>query len=128
MVRLMCIVTVVAALALPGVAGASVLRWGSYDGQGLGKKTVPTEVKFTSQSGPIVKVEAGNAESFALGANGVLWAFGRDGAGQLGNGEISGNDQDYKASPVDFPPGTDIVAVGEGREAGFAIDASGQGW
>ncbi len=128
MVRLACIVTVFAALAVPSVAGATVLRWGSYNGLGLGKKTVPTEVKFTSQPGPIVKVDAGNAESFAVGADGVLWAFGRDGAGQLGNGEISGSDQDYKASPVDFPPGTDIVAVGEGREAGFAIDSTGQGW
>jgi alpha-tubulin suppressor-like RCC1 family protein len=105
-----------------------VVRWGSYGSRGSGKKVVPTEEKFAATPASIVKVDAGNAESFALDSSGVLWAFGSNKYGQLGIGDSGSTDKDLTATPVDFPSGIDVTAVGEGREAGFAVDSTGQGW
>ena len=52
--------------------------------------TMPTGVSFTA-------VSAGTRHSLALDTNGNVWAWGRDGSGQLGNGDAVSADQ---ASPV----------------------------
>jgi alpha-tubulin suppressor-like RCC1 family protein len=126
--RLICSVTFAAMLAAPGIANGAVLRWGSYGNSNWGKNKVPKEVQFVSEPGPLVKIDAGNAESYALGSDGTEWAFGQNHEGQLGNGTVGNKLRYRKAAPVHFPAGTHIVAIGEGRAAGFAIDSSGQGW
>jgi alpha-tubulin suppressor-like RCC1 family protein len=126
--QLTCTVVLAAMLAVPGVASGTVLRWGSYGNGNWGKKKTPTGVKFVGEPGPLVKIDAGNAESYVLGSDGTEWAFGQNQQGQLGNGTVGNKLKYLKAAPVLFPEGTHIVAIGEGRAAGFAIDSSGQGW
>lgn len=126
--KLICIVAFAAMLAVPGVASGTILRWGSYGNNNWGKRKAPSEVDFVSEPGPLVKIDAGNAESYALGSDGTEWAFGQNQQGQLGNGTVGNKHKYLKAAPVLFPAGTHIVAIGEGRAAGFAVDSNGQGW
>jgi alpha-tubulin suppressor-like RCC1 family protein len=107
-----------------------VVRVGSYGGRGAGKKRVPTVEQFNSgPDSPIVRVDAGNAEAFALSEDGTDYSFGQNLEGQLGLGNANeGSDIYLKASPITFPGNVKIEAIGEGREDGFAVDTEGRGW
>jgi alpha-tubulin suppressor-like RCC1 family protein len=123
--RLVSVLVLVVALSGAGTAHAVVKRWGGYGSRGYGLRRKPVEVPTSPAKGEIVKVDGGNAASYALTSDGALWAFGKNGEGELGNGTTTPS---LTPVQVKFPAGTDIVAIGEARSSGFAIDSTGQGW
>lgn len=81
--------------------------------------------------GPATEAYAGgdlnqNGSEIALLANGTVWAWGDDAAGQLGpNGD--GNDNSTPVQ-VPFSDSVDITWVGEGGMTGYALDSDGNLW
>ncbi|HTU79615.1 MAG TPA: hypothetical protein VMF09_12730 [Solirubrobacteraceae bacterium] len=74
----------------------------------------------------VVAVEASNSTYYALEANGTVWAWGSGAQGQLGNGTTPVMQQ--TPVPVSFPPGIEIVAIGEAGSDAMAVDSEGHGW
>jgi alpha-tubulin suppressor-like RCC1 family protein len=115
-----------AALIATPSAGAQVVRWGTYFGGGEGGAfTQPLPAAVPGLEQDVVALTASNAANYAL-KDGAVYAFGDGGDGELGDGST-------KASPttpvkVSFPAGVSIVSIGEAKNAGFAIDSTGQGW
>jgi alpha-tubulin suppressor-like RCC1 family protein len=116
-----------AALIATPAAGAQVMRWGTYFGGGGegGGFTQPLPTAVPGLEEGVVALAASNSASYAL-KGGAVFAFGDGGAGELGDGST-------KASPttpvqVSFPAGVSVVSIGEAKNTGFAIDATGQGW
>lgn len=107
-------------------ASARVVRWG-----GEGPKTqhwTPTEVAGIEESPTLI--DASNRSGYALEPNGSELAWGHDNEGELGNGHRERyRERSYDtAVEVDFPAGVKIVALGEARASGYAVDSTGQGW
>ena len=72
----------------------------------------------------VVAVSAGYQHSLALGSNGVLWAWGLNDHGQLGNGDTNST-----ATPVVVTePPTNVVAVASGDAHSLALDGTGNVW
>jgi alpha-tubulin suppressor-like RCC1 family protein len=119
---------VIAALALmpclgfSAAAGAQVLRWGAESNN----EEQTTPVGVTGLPEIPTTIDAGNRTSYALEPNGTEYAWGSGTHGELGNN--SGEHSDDVAVKVQFPAGVHIVAIGEARASGFAIDSTGQGW
>lgn len=114
-----------------GQATTDVYRWGNYDANN-GAGGVPEPVGHLTS---IVQLAASNSSSYVLqcvggasdcATDGVVWAFGYNFDGQLGDGTEGA----AQSSPVQvaFPAGVHIVSIGEARDDGFAIDSTGQGW
>ncbi len=71
----------------------------------------------------ITAVAAGYAHSLALGADGVVWTWGDNTWGQLGDGS-----QIDRPSPVQVLDVADAVAISEGYGHAYALTASGDVW
>ena len=77
----------------------------------------------------IVAVAAGNNFSLALKADGTVWAWGFNGAGQLGDGT-----QTDRLAPVQVQgPGgagnlTDVIAIAAGGYVSLALKSDGTVW
>ncbi len=110
-------------LLLAGPASAQIYRWGTegYNSTQL----VPLTVTGLPEAPTVI--DASNASSYALEPDGSEWAWGAAAKGQLGDGDRNVKHADI-AVPVDFPEGVKIVAIGEARSSGFAVDSTGQGW
>jgi alpha-tubulin suppressor-like RCC1 family protein len=115
-----------AALIATPAAGAQVMRWGSYFGGGGegGALTQSLPTAVPGLEGGVTALAASNAASYVL-KGGVVYAFGDGGGGELGNGTEKDSTTPVRVS---FPAGVSIVAIGEARDAGFAVDSTGQGW
>lgn len=103
-------------------ATAQVRRWGAFGSQE--EQLVPSPI--AGIEGEVVKIDAGNASSYALTATGVVWAWGPNEYGQLGDGTTEPSFDE--AVRVRFPAGVRIVAIGEERASGFAVDSDGHAW
>jgi alpha-tubulin suppressor-like RCC1 family protein len=125
------VVTIVAALAAAlaptaSASAGSVSRWGSY--LAGSQEAGPPETQFEPAAvglTDVSSVAAGNSSSYALKADGSVWAWGNGTVGQLGNGSVANS-----SSPVAvaFPQGVVITAIGESKNQGFAIDSGGEPW
>jgi alpha-tubulin suppressor-like RCC1 family protein len=111
---------IVGLMAAP--ASAQVKRWGSYFGAGEALEQ-PTPGAVPGLGSGVTQVAAGNASTYVL-QNGRVWAFGDGEAGELGNGL---DENSVVPVEVGLPSGT-YKAIGEAKDAGYAISASGQGY
>lgn len=100
-----------------------VWTWG-YNGQGQlgigsfgGSRDRPTQV---SGIPPIVAVSAGDGFSLALDANGDVWSWGFNFAGQLGIGNRTN-----QSSPIQIAGLSNIMAISAGGAHALAQDSGG---
>jgi alpha-tubulin suppressor-like RCC1 family protein len=118
--------TVSFASLAPAASAASATRWGSYN---AGKEeTGPSERQNTPAPfglDEVTMVQASNSSSYALLADGSVWASGDGGAGQLGDGARESSSTPVR---VAFPKGTVITTIGEAKNEGYAIDSAGHAW
>jgi hypothetical protein len=71
----------------------------------------------------VVAVAAGEQHSLALKADGTVWSFGNNAAGQLGDGGPSG----LRAAPAQVPGLTGITAIAAGAHFSLALGTDGAG-
>jgi alpha-tubulin suppressor-like RCC1 family protein len=123
-------VTAIAAGDLHGLAlksDGSVWGWGfNYYGQvgnGRSGSNVLSPVRVSGLSG-VVAISAGHGgfTSYALKADGTVWAWGYDGLGQLGNGT---SDENPHPLPVKVSNLTGVVAIGAGSSHALAARSDG---
>ena len=104
----------------------SVWTWGDdiYGEQGNGPggsdETLPLQV--TALSG-VVAVAAGGDFSMALTPDGHVWTWGRNDAGQLGDGTTT-----QRSIPVQVPGVSHVVAVAAGASHALALASDGTVW
>jgi alpha-tubulin suppressor-like RCC1 family protein len=109
--------------------------WGNNQfaqlGQGSagGNRSEPTVISLPAGFVP-VQLVAGGAHAFVVGADGSLYAWGRDDFGQVGNG--TANDGSLVVSPtaLTLPSGVRPVSVAGGRVHSVMLGSDGQvyGW
>jgi uncharacterized repeat protein (TIGR01451 family) len=104
------------------VTGA-VYAWGrNADGQ-LGNGTTTsstTPVQVTGLPGNIVAISAGSCHSLALTADGLVYAWGCNGSGQLGTGGTSGS-----TTPARVAGLSGVTAIATRSATSLALTASG---
>ena len=110
-------------------ADGTVRAWGSnHNGQAGAQehaviiKVTPTQV--AGLSGAFTAIAAGSEHSLALRSDGTVWAWGRNGSGELGNG-AQGHDAYV---PVQVVGLTGITAIAAGERFSMAVKADGAVW
>jgi alpha-tubulin suppressor-like RCC1 family protein len=103
-----------------------VFRWGSYlagvrEPGPVETQTSPTPVDLS----PVTTIEASNSSSYALKADGTVWAWGDGTVGQLGNGSEASSSNPVQ---VQFPKGIAITTIGESKNQAYGIDSNGEAW
>ena len=132
-------------------AHGGVYAWGENDTSQLGDGTTdphPLPVLVKDPPGPsngvlplrnltgVIAVAAGFGHSLALSADGTVWAWGSNDAGQLGDGSMTGRSVPER---VKGPRGrrgggitaaylTDIVAIAAGERFSLALRVDGSVW
>jgi alpha-tubulin suppressor-like RCC1 family protein len=114
---------VAALLVFSPSASASVYRWGAFGKSG---EPQPVPLQVANLNGEVVKIDSGNLSAYALTSTGAVWAWGPNEHGQLGDGTTQASLDE--AVQVHFPKGVQIVAIGEERASGFAVDSTGHAW
>jgi alpha-tubulin suppressor-like RCC1 family protein len=109
--------------------GTAAYRWGVPGSQGKVaqlERTTPTLVGGIS--GTIVQIATSNSDSYALTSSGVIWAWGLDNYGELGDGTLAG--PATRAVRVSFPAGVRIARLANPMpfDGGLAIDSRGRAW
>jgi Regulator of chromosome condensation (RCC1) repeat len=111
-------------------SNGSVWAWGNASALGSsaavagGDTGTPVQVTLPA---PATAIAAGGAHSLALLQDGSVWAWGSDGAGQIGDGTTSGTPV---AVPVQvIPPAADgeptVTAISAGSQSSFALYSDG---
>lgn len=104
---------------LPGNAAASVVkRWGR-DAEGPSERS-PALISGISEP---ALIQASNASSYVIQANGVLKAFGDGAQGALGDDTTESSESGVT---VDLTAGFKPVALGQADQAGYAINSAGE--
>lgn len=75
----------------------------------------------------ITAIAAGAAHSLALDSAGNVWAWGRNGNGQLGISSFDAN-RNAPAKLIHFPPNTRLIAIAAGGSHSLALDSGGNVW
>lgn len=90
----------------------------------------PAGIRFT-------QIAADGGHASALDMEGRVWAWGDDRYGEVGNGVAGGSAicAHYSSGPcyevptqVVMPAGVTFVAIGNGADSSYALDASGHAW
>jgi alpha-tubulin suppressor-like RCC1 family protein len=88
----------------------------------------PAPVSLPAAAGPVRSIAAGGFHSLALTASGLIYAFGRNTDGQLGNAAGTGSEKASAAPLAVSLPGANAPAIGlaAGSAHSLAITASGE--
>jgi alpha-tubulin suppressor-like RCC1 family protein len=118
-----------AASATSSASSTTVYRWGVPGSQGaVGQleRTKPTAVEGIK--GKVVQVATSNSDGYALTSGGLVWAWGVDNYGELGNGTTK--PYAVQAVQVRFPAGVKIAALPNPMpfDGALAIDSRGHAW
>ena len=129
------VITAIAAGAYYSLAldnGGNVWAWGANDSGQLGissfddKRTAPVKLTFFPPGTRITAIAGGGNHSLALDSSGNVWAWGANGAGQLGNAQ---NIEQRSPTRSIFPTGTPrIVRISAGGGYNLAVDANRNAW
>ena len=104
-----------------GTIWATGSNWSGQLGDGSTlRRTAPVQVGLLYNTTNWVAIAAGDDHTLALKANGSLWAWGANQAGQLGDGSTTNRMQ-----PVRIGSGNDWTAVAAGGSSSFALKADG---
>src|ERR1022692_4200846 len=101
----------------PGINRNAVVSWGSNNIGELGDGTFTSRSMYGGVSGlgsGIVQIAAGSSFGLALRSDGTVWAWGSNGAGQLGNGTVTSD----QTTPVQVTGLSGVVAVAAGTGHG----------
>ena len=98
--------------------------WNQYGQVGDGTKgnNRLRPVQVTGLTG-VTRVSAGADHSMALTAAGVVWAWGQNNDGQLGDGTATN-----RSKPVSVTGVSGIVEIGNGRLHSLAVESDGSAW
>lgn len=102
----------------------TVWTWGANSSGQLGRGVVspndpnPAPVTFSGGIGLVDFVAAGGSHSMALDVDGVVWTWGKDLYGQLGDGPAS---QQNQASPVPVSLPLAAIAIAAGSDHSMAL-------
>jgi len=88
-------------------------------------RQLPTQVQGLPAN--IVQVHASSASSYALTSGGLIYAWGRNQYGNLGQGTVSGSTA-AQTAPLLVPGLTDVAVIGGGRDHMLAAKANGTVW
>jgi alpha-tubulin suppressor-like RCC1 family protein len=108
-----------------------VLAWGRNDDQKLGiaqavpGSAVPAPVATLSG---VRAVASDNTNGYALRADGTVWAWGSNHAGQLGNGWRVWGSSSGSPVPVPVLGLTNVSAITSGGYGGYALRSDGTVW
>ncbi len=88
----------------------------------------PTPVGLPNAAGPVTAVAAGGFHTLALTSSGLIYAFGRNSGGELGNAANNGSEKaNATPAPVALPGGSaPAIAVAAGSLHSLAITAGGE--
>jgi len=102
--------------------------WGDNDGGQVGNDDAGTDarapVRVAMPTG-VTAIGVGDQTSFAIDADGDLWAWGENGVGQLGDGTMTDRPTPVEISP---PPGRTFAAVDGASNVTVAITDDGDIW
>ena len=98
--------------------------WNQYGQVGDGTKGTNklTPVQVTGLTG-VTRVSAGADHSMALTSAGVVWTWGQNNDGQLGDGTVTN-----RSKPVRVTGIAGVVDIGNGRLHSLAIESDGSAW
>lgn len=108
--------------------GGALYAWGSNDlgqlGIGVGASVdTPTAVTAFPAGTRVVAVAAGASHSLALTEEGLVYAWGANGSGQLGDGTTTGWSTPEQVRG--FPEGTRLAAIAAGSSHSLALTTRG---
>jgi len=111
----------------------SVWAWGSNSFGQLGddartewNEGISSPVQVAGLS-DVTAIAAGFAHTVALKSDGSVWAWGRNGVGQLGDGSTTGADEGT-SSPVQVAGLSDVTAIAAGSSHTVALKSDGSVW
>lgn len=110
----------------------TVYTWGYYNGQGSGRLTYPSLVQDPAGGGPlsnIVAVSAGANFALALRADGKVFGWGWNAAGQTGRGSIGELFEAYPATVKLAADGAElgnVVSISAGNRFAMALTGDGK--
>ncbi len=111
-----------------GVERASLFEWGEPWGFYNSSHTYPGPTSVQGIPGTVVQISTSNSTSYALTADGQVWAWGAGQTGELGDGTTP----TFSETPVrvKFPKGVTIQSLPAPMpfDTGMAIDSRGHAW
>jgi len=110
-------------------ADGTVVAWGKNASGQLGDGTTTNRLTPVAVPGlqGVTAIEAGDEFSLAIetdgAADGVVWSWGANGQGQLGDGTFASH-----SSPVQVPGITQVTSVSGGQDFAFVLRREGTVW
>src|SRR5207344_929569 len=98
--------------------------WNKYGqvGDGTKNNNKLTPVQVAGLTG-VTRVSAGAEHSMALTSAGVVWAWGHNNDGQVGDNTVTSRSRPVRVSGI-----ANVVEIGNGRLHSLAIESDGSAW